>query len=119
MKKYNLIITILSIIVLGYFVQPLTPWWSLTIIALLVAVSLKLSPAKGALAGFLAGLMLWGGVALLQSLANQGLLADRIGTMLGGVPGGLVPLVSGLIGGTTACLGALLGSLGRMLLRPS
>lgn len=119
MKKYSLLLAIISIAAIGYLLQPLTPWWSLTIIALLAAIVFQLSPSKGALAGFLAGLILWGGIALLQSQANGGLLADRIGAMLGGVPGSLVPLLSGLIGGITASLGALLGSLGRGLLRPA
>jgi hypothetical protein len=119
MKKYSLIISMVLIIVIGYFVQPLTPWWSISLIALIMALVFQLRPSKGALAGFLAGLILWGGRAFVQSMANQGLLAERIGMMLGGVPGPLVPLLSGLIGGLTACLGALLGSLGRSMLRAS
>lgn len=119
MKKYNLIIAIFLIVVLGYVIQPYTPWWSISLIALIIVLIFQLRPSKGALAGFLAGLLLWGGIAFLQSVGNQGILAGRIGTMLGGVPGALVPLVSGLIGGITACLGALLGSLGRNMLRPS
>lgn len=119
MKKYNLILAVVLIVLLGYFLNPLLPWWSLALIAFLLAAVLKLNPSKSALAGFLAGLLLWGGVAFLQSTANEGILAERIGAMLGGLPGGAVPLLSGLIGGITASLGALLGSFGRNILSPS
>jgi hypothetical protein len=119
MKKYSSIISIVLIVAIGYFTQGFTPWWSISLIALIIALLFQLNPSKGALAGFLAGLILWGGMAFIQSMANQGLLAERIGMMLGGVPGPIVPLLSGLIGGITASLGALLGSLGRSMLRAS
>jgi hypothetical protein len=86
MKKYSSIISIVLIVAIGYFTQGFTPWWSISLIALIIALLFQLNPSKGALAGFLAGLILWGGLAFIQSMANEGLLADRIGGCWEGFP---------------------------------
>ncbi len=108
--------TLLLIAFAGFFLQPLTPWWSIALIAFVGVLVFNLSPSRAWTAGFLGGFLLWGIAAFLQYTANDGLLASRIGQMLGGVPGSLVPLLSAFIGGITASLGALSGSLGRRAL---
>ena len=116
MKKYNIYLAIILFILTGYIIQPLTPWWSLAPIALVVVLIFQLSPTKSTIVGFLGGFILWGIVAFLQDNANQGILSSRIGGMLGGLPGLAVPLFTAIIGGITASLGALVGSLGRGLI---
>ncbi len=119
MKKYKLYIALLLIILAGYLIQPHTPWWSLAPIALIIVLIFQLSPTKSTIAGFLGGFILWGVLALLQDSANQGILSSRIGAMLGGMPGAAVPLFTAVLGGITASLGALVGSLGRNLVASS
>lgn len=63
-------------------------------------------------AGFLAGFVLWGGYAFYLNLANSGLLAEKIGDLLGGIPGGWLPVLSGLFAGILSGLGAMSGRLG-------
>jgi hypothetical protein len=67
MKKYSSIISIVLIVAIGYFTQGFTPWWSISLIALIIALLFQLNPSKGALAGFLAGLILWGGLAFYRA----------------------------------------------------
>lgn len=117
MKRYQPIIAFLLIVLAGYLIQPHTPWWSLAVIALVPVLFFDLRPAKSFLTAFLAGFLLWSLMAFLQHSANQGILTERIGGMLGGVPGIAVLFLTGLIGGLTASLGALTGSLGKFLLK--
>lgn len=111
---------VLSILVVGAGVQSFFPWWSLVLIAFLGGALLPLR--SGALsfgAGFLAGFLLWGLYAFYLSTLNEGILAARIGTLLGGLPAALMPWVSGLFGAIFAGLGALTGRLGRGFYRPA
>jgi hypothetical protein len=117
MKKYNLFLAFILIVLAGYFLQPITPWWSIALISLVIVLLFQLGPSKSMAAGFFGGFLLWGLVAFLANSANEGILAGRIGNMLGGMPGNLIPLLSAIVGGITAGLGALLGSLGRGLLK--
>jgi hypothetical protein len=66
-------------------------------------------------AGFLALFALWGVQAFWISAANEGVLAARMGMLLGGVPGGAMPWLSGLLGGLLGGLGALCGFKARHL----
>ena len=65
----------------------------------------------------MAGLLLWGGYAFYLNLANAGLLAGKIGELLGGIPGIWLPFLSGAFAGLLSGLGALSGRLGWELTR--
>ena len=107
-----LILTII-ILVSAAILQLLLPWWSLVIIAGLWAYLMPLLPRyQSFLAGFLAGFLLWGGYAWYLSSINDGLLADRVGLLLGGMPGMALPILSGFFAALLAGLGALSGRLG-------
>lgn len=111
---------VLSIIIVGAGAQLFFPWWSLVVVACLLGALLPLR--TGSLnfgAGFLAGFLLWGLYAWYLSTLNEGILAARIGTLLGGLPGGLMPWVSGLFAAIVTALGALTGRLGRDFYQPA
>lgn len=111
---------VLSIIIVGAGVQLFLPWWSLVLIAFSGGALLPLRTVGQSFgAGFLAGFLLWGLYAFYLSTLNEGLLAARIGTLLGGLPGNLMPWLSGLYAGILAGFGALTGRLGRSFYQPA
>lgn len=111
---------ILSIVVVGGVVQSFLPWWSLVVVAFAGGALLPLRTGAQSLgAGFLAGFLLWGLYAFYLNSLNEGLLAARIGTLLGGIPAGFLPWLSGIFAGIFAGLGALTGRLGRTLYQPA
>lgn len=101
----------LALVVGGAVGQSLLAWWSLPIIAALLAMAFGLRPTAAVLGGFLGGLLLWGGYAALLNVQNGGLLSARIGELFGGLGGGLLLLITALFGALFASLGALTGSL--------
>lgn len=109
---------VLGILISCALTQPFLPWWTLVIIAFIWGYGMPL-PARyhSFWAGFLAAALLWGAYAFYISWGNDGLLAGRIGRLLGGMPGDVLPLVSGLFAGALSGLGALCGRLGRDLVK--
>jgi hypothetical protein len=87
------------------------PWWTSAVAAGLVALILNLRPAPAFLAGFAGVFLLWGGLAFLRSTANNHILARRMAAFIlqSENPIFLI-LVTALIGGLVAGLGALTGS---------
>ena len=87
------------------------PWWSLAIIAFLVAVLIHQKPWKAFPSGFLGLFLLWGGLALWINLKNDGVLAIKVASLLplGGSPYLLI-IVTGFIAGLIGGLAALAGS---------
>lgn len=115
MKKYHFLIIITLTFFIGFLVLPYLPWWGIALITFLLAIIFEQSNTKQFFAGFLSAAFLWGVFALNQSLANEGIIANRIGGLLGGLPGVLIILITALIGGFSGGLGALTGSLARKL----
>lgn len=106
-------ILLISIVVLGYLSQFFFPWWAIVPIAFIGGMVLAKNGPHAFTAGFLAIFLLWAAQSLWMSSANQGILADKMGVLLGGLPGGALPWVSALVGGILSGLGALSGFLGR------
>ena len=104
-----------AIAVLAFLAQLALPWWAIAIAAALGAAFLGKSGWQSFGAGFLAIFALWGIQAFLISSANEGLLAARMGVLLGGLPGGGMPWLGGLVGGLVGGLGALCGFQARHL----
>jgi hypothetical protein len=78
--------------------------WVIAPVAFVVSLLIPLRPLYAFLSGFLALFLLWGGLALTSSLANDGILATKMALLLplGGNPYALViitALVGGLVGG--------------------
>ena len=102
-----LILTALLAFVAGLYL----PWWSIAIVALLVAVLLNQNAGKAFLAGFLGVFLLWGALAWWINMKNEGILASKIASALplGGSAIVLI-LVTGFIGGLVGGFAAMSGS---------
>ncbi len=77
---------------IGYFV-----------LAVILGAS-ALPPGRSALIGFIAAFLVWAGSALYLSVLNGHLLAEQVGSLLGGISPIPLCLLSGLIGGVGAGL---------------
>ena len=58
------------------------PWWSIAIVAFLVALLIKQKIGLAYLAGFTGIYFLWGGLALLIDIRNKSLLSHKIAQVL-------------------------------------
>jgi hypothetical protein len=86
------------------------PWWSIAIASFIVAMLVVQRPLWSFLAGFIAVFVLWLLLVLQINAANDGILAHRIGLIIGvGEPA--LMMITALIGGIVGGLGALTGSL--------
>ena len=92
------------------------PWWSVAIIAFLVALLIKQKIGLAYLAAFTGIYLLWGGLAFLINIRNQNVLSQKMATVfpLNGNSIYLI-LVTALVGATVAGFAAMSGS----SLRPS
>ncbi len=97
----------------GYYLD----WWTLAVVAAVVAIIRNMSPKESFAYGLLAGSTLWGMYAGFLNSANAGILATKMG--------GLFPVkltsahfiqITTLMGGLLGGLGAMTGSLLRGLL---
>lgn len=93
--------------------QGLLAWWSLPVLAALIALIFRMRPHTALLGGFLGGLLLWGGYAAILNAQNDGIMSARIGELFGGISGILLVLITGIFGGLFSALGAWTGSLAR------
>ena len=102
---------ILTTAILAFAAGLFLPWWSVAIAAFVVALVMKQSSWKSALAGFLGGLLLWGGLAAYISLSNEHILAKRVSLLILKVENPwMLVLASGLVGALVSGLAALAGS---------
>jgi uncharacterized membrane protein len=110
------LLLLLSIFVLGFIVQSFLPWWSIIVVAGIVSLFFDLSTTQRFLAAFLAAFLLWGIYAGYINQSNGGILAERMGQLLGGQSGFTMVLASATLGGLFSGLGALTASLGASLI---
>jgi hypothetical protein len=104
--------------VLGYALGLYLPWWSIGVAGFIVAAWLSPRPLHAFFAGFISVLMLWGGLSLGRSLANDHILAHRFSQMILQQDSPLMLVgVTALIGALVAGFGALSGSLFRNMIR--
>jgi len=85
-------------------------WWSIAIVAFLVALLIPQSIGKCFLAGFLGVFLLWGLLALWIDIKNDSVLSKKIAQLLplGGVSILLI-LITALIGALVAGFAAMSG----------
>ncbi|GAB3575702.1 hypothetical protein [Hymenobacter daeguensis] len=108
------------ILVLASAAQLDLPWWSLAVVAFVVAMALAPSGKAGFWAGFAGAALSWLLPAAWQAYQNDGLLAHRVAQLLplGGSPGALV-LADGVVAGLVGGLAGLAGAWLRLAFRPA
>jgi len=107
------IVAIILTAFLSYAVGLFTilPWYSFVFCALIVAVAVHQKPWKAFLSGFIALALLWAGLAFRIDNLNEHILSVKVATILPLQGSTLVLIIiTGLIGGLVAGLGALTGS---------
>ena len=101
------------ILLISLVAQFFLPWWVIAPIAFGLAARGKESGKKSFWNGFFAIFILWICMALLRSLPNENLLANRVGEMLNLPPASynwlILVLISGTIGGLVAGISAFAG----------
>jgi hypothetical protein len=107
-----LVIFILSIIC-SYFL----PWWFVAVIAFAAAYFVGKKPGITFLAGFTSVLLAWIILALLKSVPNDNILANRVAHLFQLPNWILLMLVTGLIGGLVGGMAALSGVLIKNVLK--
>jgi hypothetical protein len=87
------------------------PWWSIAIVAFIVAVAIPIKPFVSFIAGFSALFLAWGGLAWYISTNNEHLLAHKVSILiLQSDSPYLLILATALIGALVAGFAALSGS---------
>lgn len=87
------------------------PWWSIAIVAFIVAALIPQHPGKSFLTGFIAILLLWGSLAWFISSNNNHLLAHKVSMIILKTDSPFVLIVAtALIGSLVAGFAALSGS---------
>ena len=92
--------------------------WDFAIIAFLVAYLLNANGWSSFLSGFVAIAVLWYVVASMTNNANDGLLAERIATVISMPSGSALLIISALVGGLVGGFSALTGSLAHLMFSP-
>ena len=103
-------IGVIATIIVGGIFQIFFPFWTLAVAAFIVAMFVGGKGPKAFLYGLLGGILLWGFYALFIDIANEGILSNRFGNLLGGLGRPIVLLLTALIGGLLGGFGALTGS---------
>lgn len=104
-------ILLILLIITGYLINLVLPWWGIAITGLILGFQMKPKSGKAFGIGFFALFLLWSGQALYIHLANDGILSTRIAEMLGVGSPFLVVLITGILGGLVSGLAVLSGSL--------
>lgn|SRR5690606_21581152 len=105
------LVSVILIILLSFLAQLILPWWSLAVIAFIVGLLIHQRSGMAFLAGFTALFLLWGGIALIINIQNQGLFAGKVAELLPlGGSAILLVLVTALIGALVAGMASLSGN---------
>ena len=105
------IVSILLIALLSVAACLYLPWWSIAIVAFIVAASIPQKPWKSFLTGFISLFLLWGSLSWYISSNNEHLLAHKVSMIIlkKDNPYSLM-LVTALIGSLVAGFASLAGS---------
>ncbi len=106
---------ILLTIILGAIFQSFLPWWTLWVGAVLCGLLIPLSGLQNFAYGFFGGSLLWGGYAWWLDAANTGILSTRMAALFNLPSGFGLVLITLVLGGLLAGLGAMTGYFGRRL----
>ncbi|MEO8108710.1 MAG: hypothetical protein ABI594_01690 [Ginsengibacter sp.] len=105
------LITIILIMLLSFCACLYFPWWSIAIVAFLVAAFIPQTPVVSFFAGFTALFLLWGIMSFWISSNNDNILAHRVSMLiLKSSNSFLLFLITALIGALIAGFSALTAS---------
>jgi hypothetical protein len=117
MFKYvlSILVTALLAFVAGLYM----PWWGIAIAAFLVSAAIPQKPAFSFLSGFLGVFLLWEVLAWWIDSKNNGILSQKIASILPlGGSSVLLIVITSIIGALVAGFSALAGSYLRRLIYP-
>lgn len=105
------LVSILLIALLSFTLGLYLPWWSLALVAFIVAVLIHQRAGKAFLSGFLGLFLLWGILAFVIDANNDHVLSVKIAELLPlGGSSFLLILVTAFIAGLVGGLAAMAGS---------
>jgi hypothetical protein len=117
MLKY--ILSILVTALLAFVTGLYMPWWGIAIAAFLVSAAIPQKPALSFLSGFLGVFLLWEVLAWWIDNKNNGILSQKIATILPlGGSSVLLIVITSIIGALVAGSAALAGTYLRRLIYP-
>ena len=91
------------------------PWWSVAVAAFVVSSLIYQPPLRAFFTGFCAILLLWFGLVLKISAANENILAEKISLIMGMGGSYMLVILSCAIGAIAGGLGALSGTFFRKI----
>lgn len=107
----KLILSILLTVVFSFLAGKFLPWWSIAIVAFLVALLIPQSLSMSFLSGLIGIFLLWSIVALWIDIKNNSILSHKISELLKlGGSSMLLILVTAIIGGVVGGFAAMAGS---------
>lgn len=110
----------LSVFILSLLLQWVAGWWTIAIAAIIMTYVLARNAKEATLGSFLAIFVLWSAMALFFDLQNGGILASRIGNLLGAASlSSVLFLISGVLGGLVAALSGYVGYQLKQVVRPT
>ncbi|HMR81559.1 MAG TPA: hypothetical protein PKE30_00405 [Niabella sp.] len=104
-------ISIITIAVISFITGLYLPWWSIALVSFIIALLIHQRPLASFISGFASIFVFWMIIASLINTANNSILANRIGEMLGiGQNPVLLIFITALIGGLVGGFAALSAS---------
>jgi len=105
------IISILLTVLLSFCACLFLPWWSIAIVACMVAAIIPQTPLVSFFTGFIALFLLWGILCFWISTSNDHILAHRVSLLLFKIDNPFLLIISSaFIGAIIAGMAALTGS---------
>jgi hypothetical protein len=101
----------LVILILSFLCSYFLPWWIIAVIAFLAAFFMNKKLGMSFLSGFAAVFVAWTILALLKSIPNDNMLAERVAKLFQLPNWILLLLVTAFIGGLVGGMSALSGAL--------
>ncbi len=111
------VLTIVIMMVMSSVLMYFFAWWTCLLATAGVSILRKYSALAGFTLGFIGVALVWLALAAFHSLPNQGMLADQMGQLIGGLSATALLLVTSLLGGICGGLGGWSGTLLRKALR--
>ena len=109
-------ISILLIALLSFAASLFMPWWIIAVAAFIIAFAIPQKPRLAFVSGFMALFILWIGVSLYISSANDDLLVHKMSMLFIKTDNPiLLFLLTGFIGGLVAGFGSLSGRFLRLI----